>query len=405
MTVHSRHLLASPTLLFAMLMGGGQGGHAQFSQAVQEIAHQAASMKIADALRNAELEDVKSANILTNPEAEFEYLLSPGDEPNRWGITVSQGFAWPGTYKVRRDIIRQQQEANRLARREDHINLHLKISEELIGLIGARRQERLLEQMVQALARLDSAYGKAYAQGEATILDVNKIKIQTARMEAQRRQAQIAVEQATANVQAIIPEQELPEQVSELIDFPACEMLTKEEYQRLLDNSPETLSGEAAQKLLKAKRDLNRMEGLFPGFTLSYKHLYEDYSHYNGFGLGLDLPIYTRKHHLHKTKYLNEATDLEADFGAAEAQRRMEVDFLQACQLREQISKMGPVVENVNNLALLRRALEGGEMTLLSYLQEVNYFLEAQQEYENLRQQYATTMASLNRYVPDLEDI
>ena len=43
-------------------------------------------------------------------------------------------------------------------------------------------------------------------------------------------------------------------------------------------------------------------------------------------------------------------------------------------------------------------ALEGGEITLLEYLQETSYFVDAAREYNAARLEYALTLASLARW-------
>jgi hypothetical protein len=60
---------------------------------------------------------------------------------------------------------------------------------------------------------------------------------------------------------------------------------------------------------------------------------------------------------------------------------------------------LGPAVENTNSIRLLKVALNGGEISLLEYLQEVSYFTEATHEYNVARQDYASTLASLSRYL------
>ena len=43
-------------------------------------------------------------------------------------------------------------------------------------------------------------------------------------------------------------------------------------------------------------------------------------------------------------------------------------------------------------------ALDGGELSLLEYLQESNYFIEAIREYNAASYGYACALASLDRY-------
>ena len=47
---------------------------------------------------------------------------------------------------------------------------------------------------------------------------------------------------------------------------------------------------------------------------------------------------------------------------------------------------------------MLQKALEGGQISLLDYLLELRYFLEAQQTLLDLEFEYNTLMTDLNKY-------
>jgi outer membrane protein TolC len=56
------------------------------------------------------------------------------------------------------------------------------------------------------------------------------------------------------------------------------------------------------------------------------------------------------------------------------------------------------VLESGNNEKMLQKALEGGQISLLDYLLELRYFLEAQQTLLDLEFEYNTLMTDLNKY-------
>ncbi|MDE6126581.1 MAG: TolC family protein, partial [Muribaculaceae bacterium] len=119
---------------------------------------------------------------------------------------------------------------------------------------------------------------------------------------------------------------------------------------------------------------------------------------FDGFSVGIGLPLYSRRHS-------SEASDARS-LMAENRMRQMETelatglrtDYIAAESLAAQMREMGPAVENSDNLRLLRRALEGGELSLLDYLQEVNFFREALLDYNALRRSYLLRIASLARH-------
>ena len=96
------------------------------------------------------------------------------------------------------------------------------------------------------------------------------------------------------------------------------------------------------------------------------------------------------------TEYQNKLKGLEAQ--KTEAVQGLRAEYIRAKSFKEQIAAIAPAVEGVNNMALLRRALDGGELTLLEYLQESAFFIQAIREYIRLNHDYALSLASLNRY-------
>ena len=48
-----------------------------------------------------------------------------------------------------------------------------------------------------------------------------------------------------------------------------------------------------------------------------------------------------------------------------------------------------------SNAALLKKALAGGQINLITYIQETNYFLEARAELLDLEYRYAKALATL----------
>ena len=69
-----------------------------------------------------------------------------------------------------------------------------------------------------------------------------------------------------------------------------------------------------------------------------------------------------------------------------------------AISLFQEMEEYRPTLEDTNNIELLKKALDGGQINLITYIQEVNFFLEAQQNFIDIEYRYHQTLASLNKY-------
>lgn len=162
-------------------------------------------------------------------------------------------------------------------------------------------------------------------------------------------------------------------------------------------NSPQYRVMEAREKVALEKINLASKER-FPKLTLGYVHAYEEGTHFNGLSAGLTLPVFSRGSSLDAVTAEGMAEMLGNEMKLREMVASANADCRRAHMLERQLAMLGPAVENTNNIRLLKMALEGGEITLLEYLQETSYFVDAAREYNAARLEYALTLASLARW-------
>ena len=70
----------------------------------------------------------------------------------------------------------------------------------------------------------------------------------------------------------------------------------------------------------------------------------------------------------------------------------------EAIDLKRQLEKYSPIINDSQNAATLRKALDGGQISLLTFIQELNYFVEAEGQSLEIEYEYASALAKLNRY-------
>jgi hypothetical protein len=77
---------------------------------------------------------------------------------------------------------------------------------------------------------------------------------------------------------------------------------------------------------------------------------------------------------------------------------QIKVQRSNAISLYNELEQLRPTLENNDNILLLKKALDGGQISLITYIQEVNFFLEAQKNYLDVEYNYYQLLASLNKY-------
>ena len=138
--------------------------------------------------------------------------------------------------------------------------------------------------------------------------------------------------------------------------------------------------------------------GWLPKFSVGYKFANELGDKFNGIEVGMALPIFSN---INKVKIAKSA-QLSAQFNEqdilTETSTEIKSNYAQVVYLKSQIYSYNAILKDSTNLDLLKKALDGGQITLLNYLLELRYFLEAEQTLLDLEFEYNSILTSLNKY-------
>ena len=138
--------------------------------------------------------------------------------------------------------------------------------------------------------------------------------------------------------------------------------------------------------------------GWLPDLALSYKYSNEMGSKFNGFAVGVSVPIFANRNKVSASKSELIAAELTQKDVLADLESAIKTDYSHIVTAKSQIHSYNNVLESGNNEKMLQKALEGGQISLLDYLLELRYFLEAQQTLLDLEFEYNTLMTDLNKY-------
>ena len=139
-----------------------------------DLASQAAAMR-------AEYQGGKADNALHAIEVEFErsYAHKGGPGSDRWSLSVSQGFEWPGAYKARNAAAEAHADALSAMQRSRVLDKALEARMLLLEWSYAQRRLTLLQSIAANIDSLSAATTRSFDMGEASILDVKKLKLQS----------------------------------------------------------------------------------------------------------------------------------------------------------------------------------------------------------------------------------
>ncbi len=372
-----------------------------FETAVTEILSNNPTLAASRAKAEAESLNLRAENNLQDPEVEFEHQWgSPSVGGNKWSISISQSFDWPGVYHIRSKATEAQVTAYRLLYLADESDMRLRVSSTLVDYIAARKQLRLAQTISDNLSEIALKTSRSFDSGEATIIDFRKAEFERVRALARTDAARSLVDNLRSEIISLNGGRYVS--LDSLNEFPNIVLQTEDYYAaRHATHDPAVIAGtyltEAAARTAKAAA-----RNWLPGLSLGYIHNVELGDHFNGIKAGITLPIFANRHRRASALAEEETARLTAEETLLAVNRRVMSDYAEAKALTLRANEYATLFpdgkDESDYLSLLFKSFEGGRMSLIVYLYEINYYNEAQADFISLLHKRTLSLLSLSRF-------
>lgn len=338
----------------------------------------------------------RSSAQLGGAEIEGSYSFGSGTD-DKWEFGISQGFDWPGAYSARRKAADAQSRARAagLAVAETQIRLDAMMCI-IDGVYNTRRLKSLtfLHENLDSVAR-SIEYG--YNHGELTILDLKKIRLELFRLNNDINDCRGALSEAESKLCLLSGDSTLS---VDLEDYDIQPFYSIGEYYAFAENVPSVHAALAQAEYNSLEADASRLSRL-PSFSLGYRHAFEERHHFNGISASIVLPAWGRNHEREGNLLLAENSLSQASIALAEARRAIDSDYAQAERLREMMKQYSSVVFDDEYVELLLLAYHGGQINVITLIQEINLFTEASLDFQTADREYQRLLARLNINLPE----
>lgn len=339
-----------------------------------------------------------ASNVLSDPEAEVEYLRS-GSGEQKFNLSVSQSFDWPGVYIARNRQIELERSGLRLACEAERNAQRMKLRTLLVDIIAANRVIAQMSETVEWCDKLLETLEADYKRGDVSVLEVNKMRIELADFKLKLSEAKTGKDALLGELVSMSDNaDEIIARCDGLDNFPIIGLKSLEQYIEEAKAAAPSLQ-EARNKVVMAKsRKEVASRSTLPGFSAGYRLSREDGMLFNGFMVGVSVPLWRAS----KERRAAASEEISAMFGekAEEIKLEKSIDatYRKAVSLKETLEQYGTALTASDNVGLLRRAYESGAITLTEFVLEVNYFVEAGVQYTELQRRYYNALVELSRY-------
>lgn len=370
--------------LLSLIFITGQAGNRSAESVAQEIVASSPRLKTIRANYDADNARNLTQSNLPDPEIEGEFLAAPAGEQNRWGAGISWGLDWPGVYMARKEVAKAETNLNRMKIKNEEYGLSVETRGLLLDYILQSMQISTLRSILETTDSISTLAIKSRNGGEMTQLDLNKIKLEAVSLNA-RLTTLLDSRMQTVAALSLIAGYDCSSLLSEMeIEFPKGNTISEDDIERLISSSYPMEEAKASIKLAEVEKKAASREKL-PGISFGYRHSFEDGNHFNGGSLGLSLPLFSAKGKSYAADVYRRAAELAAEETAQNSKNEAAAALKRKNILDKEIAEMAPLLESKDSQDLLLRAYKGGVITLIEYLNERNYYLEATLQLFELR--------------------
>lgn len=344
----------------------------------------------------AQILTAQSLNDISLPSIDVSHLWSSNNiEGDKTNVSVMQDIPFPGLIQARNKLATETAHLAR-QRADARINdIRLQTFRAVSDLIYAIRVLNLTDSICRDAHIETTAYEKGFSDGSISILDLNQIRLTEAEIQSELITAQNAVTECRnvidrmADSPGFATTLQLPTEI-QMPTLPTLDqcldvsLSIDPEYAEIYTRAIE--SGLMASTTNEAK---------YGSLALGYNYARENHTSFNGFAISYTLPSTgdTRRARAARADNMSAVADQQL----VEAQIRQNIlnKLNEAQSLLQSINIINNALASSDHLYLLKRAYEGGEITLEEYLESRRQAFRLMIQRENNMAKYCNTVFSL----------
>ena len=363
-------------------------------EVLSSVAQHNKSLQARQQADKAEKTGINAENGLEDPSVEYSSFFSKGVNGQAGSeLVVTQGFDFPSVYGNRKRAGREEKAAVDHRAEAMRRDVLLEAKNLCLDLIRLNQEKDLLEQRMRNADELLELYEERLDAGDATIVELNKIKME--RMSVQTEVLQNNAAHRTALQSLLALNGNMPLTFEER-EYPAVALTNDYETLRneLLAHDAELKAAEAGMRAAERTLGTQRQKW-WPKLEIGYRrNTGEGGTKEHGFLVGGSIPLFSNRRQVKMAEAQAVSARLEADEARLQAETALLSGFNELQQLRKAMSVYDlPLM--IQTLELMKESVKGGEMSVIDYFTEADQVYRNMQAYMELENQFQKTAAAL----------
>jgi len=311
-----------------------------------------------------------------NPEVEFNYLWgNPSAIGNRTDVKVTQTFDFPSAYAYRSKMAMLHNQNADFSYKTERFNILLSAHKTCIELVYYNALANEYAIRLQHATLIADAYKIKWEQGAVNILEHNKaqlnlttVQAEIAQMETQQMALHLELKRMNGGNEIVFADSVYPAH--------ALSANFEEWYATAEIKNPLLQYVRGQIEITKEEVKLNRALGL-PKFTAGYMSEKVVGEHFQGVTVGITIPMWENKNRVKQAKAQARAAELLYEDNKIQFYNYLQSVYFKAVSLQQSAHQIWQSLAIHSNEPLLKKALDTGEISLLDYLLEVEFYYNA----------------------------
>jgi len=314
---------------------------------------------------------------LQNPEVGFNYLFGkPSEMGNRMDISITQTFDFPTVYKHQKQISKLKNEQLVLEFAKQKREVLLKARYLCSDLTYLNAKVELLIARQSNAENISDKYKKKLGSGEISIIEYNKSELNLLKINNQLVQTIIEQQTILSSLRTLNANEPIAFNSTEFIPL-SSEGSFEDWYLEAEKKSPvlawlkqEIEINEQEKKLVKANN--------YPKITAGYMSERLTNETFQGITFGVSIPLWENKNKTKLAQAKIEVAETLVEQQKFEFYNELQIQRKIASELQKTLVQYKSEFEKLSNTALLKKALDAGQINILQYFTEISDFYESE---------------------------
>ena len=339
----------------------------------------------------------RSGIALDDPEVEFGYHWgAPAEVSDKIEVNVTQSFDLSAVAGLKSKVAKAQ---NRLADwqyQAERRQILLEAKNLCLELVYYNAMHEILAAYREQARQLVEHQRKSLESGYSNRLEYNNAVLRLASVEGEYAQMETGKNTVIARLTAMNGGEPPAFNATayEALDMPGS---FDDWFEKAAAENPELQYAEQSVIVQKRQLALSRSQWA-PAISLGYAGEFEGDDRHNGIAVGISLPLWANMHQVRQAKAAMQAAQYRQEDTRLQFRSSMEILYRQTLGLQRVAEIYRASLNESDNRALLQKALDEGDISVLEYLTEMDLYYEAVQRTLEAKKDFRQSYAELSAF-------